>query len=72
MHLEPRILHQGYLTLCHCRAESSIWLLVLLVTSYSCFLSKCFQLKEKKKNKPRKYLHCLNLGQAATPVARRM
>lgn len=42
-----------------------------LVTSYSFFLSKWLQVKEKKKN-PRKYLHRLNVVQEATPVARRM
>lgn len=63
--MEPRILHQGYLT--HVTAEQSHpfgYILQLLPL-------KMAPGKGKKKN-PRKYLHRLNVVQEATPVARRM
>ena len=49
-----------------------------LVTSTFGYILQLLPLKmspvkgKKKKKNPRKYLHCLNVGQAATPVARRM
>lgn len=63
--MEPRILHQGYLT--HVTAEQSHpfgYILQLLPL-------KMAPVKGKKKN-PRKHTHRLNVVQEATPVARRM